>query len=152
MSKFGAPVIYLVAFAAFLIPTLMTLTSSGSITDVNSSYYKNAVSSTNTFLVVSYTLFVIVVIAIVIGFVVTLISDPKSSLKSLIGLIGILVVGSIAFAMSGNEVTAAYKKVSPTLSSFMSQLIESTLILSYWMILLTIIVIIATEIYNAVRS
>jgi hypothetical protein len=74
--------------------------------------------------------------------------DPKSLMKSAIGVVAILVVFFIAYAISGNEVTDLYRQFNVTESS--SKMIGGIIITSYLLILIAMVGIIYTEIKNII--
>ncbi len=138
MSKIGAPIIFILSILAFGFPVLLYLI--GSI---------SAVSSAEVFLQTSYIFFFLIVISILIGAVVSFITDFQSSVKSLIGLAVILILWGIAYAMSNNEVNKVYEKMN--VGAGLSQLTESTLILSYLLFVIVAIAIVVTEVKNSLE-
>jgi hypothetical protein len=138
MSKIGVPVIYVLSGLALFVPCILYFAGSMS-----------ALSSTDVFLQASYILFLLVVIAMLIGSVSAFVTDFQSSVKSLIGLIGILILWGVSYAMSNNEVTKAYEKMN--VGAILSQIVESTLILSYLLFVIVAIAIVVTEVKNSLE-
>ena len=75
--------------------------------------------------------------------------DPKSLMKSGIGVVAILAVFVIAYVMSGNEVTPAYQPFDVDPGE--SKLIGGAIITSYLLIFIALGSIIYTEISNLVK-
>lgn len=71
--------------------------------------------------------------AIIMPLIQALSNDPKSLIKSAAGLIGIVVIYGIGYAMAGNEVTAKY--VEFDVDSGISQMVGGVLITMYIMML-----------------
>lgn len=93
----------------------------------------------------SYILTVVAVIGAVVGPVATsIMSDPKSLVKSAIGLAGILVLFLICYAIAGNEVTDLYKRFNITEGG--SKSIGGILITTYVLIFIAAIGIVYTEV------
>jgi hypothetical protein len=75
--------------------------------------------------------------------------DPKALLKSGIGVIAILLVFVIAYAISGNEVTDLYRNFDVDAGA--SKLIGGVIITAYLLIFIAIAGIIYTEVSNIVK-
>lgn len=105
--------------------------------------------STDVGLYTTYFYLGLCVLGIVLGFVLTAISDPQSIMRVIIGLVVVAVVWGISYAMAGSEVLPAYTKFG--VDSGLSQFIGSTLILTYALGILTILGIIYTEVIGAFK-
>jgi NADH:ubiquinone oxidoreductase subunit 6 (subunit J) len=75
--------------------------------------------------------------------------DPKALIKSGLGVVAILVVFFIAYAISGNEVNPLYTQFDVDAGD--SKLIGGVIITSYLLIFIAILGIIYTEVSNIVR-
>lgn len=107
------------------------------------------VSDTGTGLVdiglyISYALIVVAAIAAVVLPMIQSAGDPKSLLKSGVGLLGILVVFGIAYAISGNEVLPMYTNFG--VGEAGSKLIGGGLITVYLLAIIAILAIVYTEV------
>lgn len=105
--------------------------------------------STDVGLYTTYFYLGLCVLGIVLGFVITAITDPQSILKVIVGIVVILVIWGISYALAGNEVLPAYTKFD--VDAGLSQFIGSTLILTYVLGILTIAGIIYTEVMGAFK-
>lgn len=74
--------------------------------------------------------------------------DPKSLMKSGIGVAAILVVFFIAYAVSGNEVTPIYQQFNVDTGD--SKLIGGAIITSYLLTIIAVVGIVYTEIKNVI--
>ncbi|UII23683.1 hypothetical protein [Fulvivirga ligni] len=76
-------------------------------------------------------------------------SNPKSLLKSAIGVVALLVLFLIAWAISGNEVTNTY--VNFGLDATGSKLVGGCLILMWILLVIALIGVIVSEINKAIK-
>ncbi len=105
--------------------------------------------ATNVGLYTGYALMIAGIVGIILGFILTAITNPASILRTIAGVVVILVVWGISYALANNEVTAVYEKFKITPS--LSQTIGSILILTYTLGILTIIGIVITEVTGAFK-
>ena len=96
------------------------------------------------FLYLAYTLVIVAFVAAVLLPLISAIGDPKSLLKSGVGVLFIIVLYFIAYAVSGSEVTREYSQfnVGPELS----KIVGGTLIMCYSLLGFAIVGILYTEI------
>lgn len=98
----------------------------------------------NIILYVSYFLLGISLLAVIVLPLINAIGDPKSLVKVGGGVLAIVVLFFIGYAISGNEVTEVYAKfnVGPELS----KIVGGSLTLMYMLFVIAIIGIVYTEI------
>jgi len=106
----------------------------------------------DTFDIFLYLAYTLVIVAAVIAIVMPLINalgDPKSLLMSGVGVLALVVVFIVGYAISGKEVTAVYTKfdVGPDLS----KVVGGALIMTYIMGIGAILGIIYTEFLKIVK-
>ena len=77
--------------------------------------------------------------------------DPKSLMKPAVGILGLAVLFFIAYSVSGNEVAAKYEAAPFNLTPGMSQTIGGLLIATYALSLITILSIVISELFKAVK-
>lgn len=101
------------------------------------------------FLYLAYTLVIVAFVAAVLLPLISAIGNPKSLLKSGMGVLFIVALYFIAYAVSGNEVTKAYSEfdVGPELS----KIVGGTLIMSYFLLGFAIFGIVLTEINKIIK-
>jgi hypothetical protein len=75
--------------------------------------------------------------------------DPKSLIRSGLGVVAILVVFGIAYALSGNEVTEQYRNFG--VESGSSKLIGGGIITVYLLFFIAIAAIVYTEVTSLVK-
>jgi len=97
----------------------------------------------------SYVLFFVAVGAAIIFPLLYVIQDPKAVIKSLVGVVGLVVLFIVCYALSGNEVTAKYASLGVGAGS--SKLIGAVLIMFYLTLLISIVGIIFSEISKALK-
>ncbi|GAB4406338.1 MAG: hypothetical protein OHK0053_32550 [Microscillaceae bacterium] len=97
----------------------------------------------------SAVLLILAIVGIVVGFVLTAIASPSSVIRTGLGIVVILAIWGISYAMAGNEVNEIYRefKVDAGLSKMIGSFLTATGILG----LLTILGIIATEAVGSFR-
>jgi hypothetical protein len=96
------------------------------------------------FLYLGYTLVIIAALGAIVLPLISALSNPKVLLKSGLGVVAIVVIYFIAYALSGAEVTAEYAErgVGPELS----KAVGGTLIMAYILLGVSISGIFFTEI------
>ncbi len=101
------------------------------------------------FLYLAYTLVIVAAVAAIILPLISALGDPKSLLMSGIGVMALVVVFVIGYAISGNEVTPVYTKfeVGPDLS----KAVGGALIMTYIMGIGAVLGIIYTEFIKIVK-
>lgn len=72
--------------------------------------------SAGSFIQFSYVLLFLSVLAVVMGIVMTAVSNPRKMLGSLIGGVAMAIIFGISYALAGNEVIKAYGDITPTVS------------------------------------
>ncbi|MCK5278447.1 MAG: hypothetical protein KAK04_07915 [Cyclobacteriaceae bacterium] len=95
------------------------------------------------FLYLAYTLVIIAFVAAILLPLIGAIGNPQSLLKSGLGVLFIIVLYFIAYAVSGSEVTQSYSQfnVGPELS----KTVGGTLIMCYFLLGFAIVGILFTE-------
>ncbi|MCK5105134.1 MAG: hypothetical protein KAR17_20060 [Cyclobacteriaceae bacterium] len=95
------------------------------------------------FLYLAYTLVIIAFVAAILLPLIGAIGNPQSLLKSGLGVLFIIVLYFIAYAISGSEVTQSYSQfnVGPELS----KTVGGTLIMCYFLLGFAIVGILFTE-------
>ncbi|HAI77373.1 MAG TPA: hypothetical protein DCM08_14160, partial [Microscillaceae bacterium] len=116
LLKFLAPAIFIFSFIITLVALLYFFTGS-------------VEAGTQVVLYASYILFFATIGGLLLGFVLGVIINPQGVVSSLISLGVLAVIFLIAYFISGNEVTAVYKKFDIT--PFQSQLFGGILIMTY---------------------
>lgn len=89
------------------------------------------------------------VFAIVMPFVQALIQDPKSLIKSAVGLVGILIIFGIGYAIAGDEVTPKYAEFG--VDSGLSNTVGGLLNTMYILMFTAIVGIVITEVSGLVK-
>ncbi len=100
-------------------------------------------------LYISYIMVIVAALGAIILPLIHAASDPKSLMKSGIGVVAILAVFLIAYVISGNEVRPSYAPFNVDAGE--SKLIGGGLICSYLLIFIALASIIYTEISNLVK-
>jgi hypothetical protein len=95
-------------------------------------------------LYLSYILMVIAAIAAIVLPLIQSAGDPRSLMKSGLGLVAILVVFGIAYAISGNEVLPMYREFG--VGEGGSKLIGGGLITVYLLAIIALLAIVYTEV------
>lgn len=102
-------------------------------------------------LYVSYALVIVgLVVAILLPLIKSL-DDPKSLLKTGLGVIGILVLFFICYSISGNEVLPKFESDPFNLTPGMSQLVGGLMITTYILTIVAVVGIVVTELNKAIR-
>ncbi len=99
-----------------------------------------------------YAAYILVVLALLLAIVLPLISavsNPRSLLGTVVGLVGIAIVFFIGYSLADNEVTTIYTKFGITESS--SKLVGGALIAMYILVILALISIVVTEVTKIVK-
>jgi hypothetical protein len=101
------------------------------------------------YLYISYALVIIAAIAAIVLPLVNALGNPKALLMTGIGVLILVVIYFVSYAVSGSEVTPVYTKfnVGPDLS----KLVGGSLIMMYMLLFLAIVGILYTEISKIFR-
>jgi NADH:ubiquinone oxidoreductase subunit 6 (subunit J) len=99
----------------------------------------------------SYLLILIGAIVAVVMPLINSLDDPKSLLKTIVGIVGIVVLFFIAYSISSNEVLPKFEADPFNLTPQGSQLVGGMLITTYVLSLVTIGSIFVTEVTKAIK-
>jgi NADH:ubiquinone oxidoreductase subunit 6 (subunit J) len=108
----------------------------------------------DTYDILLYVSYALVGIGTVFSIVLPLIKsldDPKSLLKTGLGVVAILVLFFISFSISTNEVLPKFEGEPFNLTAEMSQLVGGVLITTYILTIVTVAGILITELSKAVK-
>jgi len=97
----------------------------------------------------SYVLLFIAVGAAIIFPLIHSLRDPKTVVKSLAGIVGLVVIFIVCYAISGNEVTNKYAAAG--VGAVSSKLVGAGLLMFYFVLIGAILGIIFSEISNALK-
>lgn len=100
-------------------------------------------------LYIAYALTILAGLAAIIFPIINSINDPKSMAKAGVGLLGVVVVFVISWAISSNEVTAAYLEFK--VDSGLSKFIGGLLITMYALTGIALLGIVYTEVSKAIK-
>jgi len=100
-------------------------------------------------ILIAYGLLGLAALAAIIMPLINSIGNPKTLLKSLVGVVVIIILFGIAYAISGSEVTATYSKFG--VDAGMSKYVGASLITMYLLVVISIVGIFATEISKLFR-
>lgn len=100
-------------------------------------------------LIVGYTLLIVAILAAVVLPLISAMQSPAAMLKSLYGVIALIVLFVIAYAVSSSEVTPQWRALGIT--EGVSKLVGGGLILFYITMVLAIIGLIYSEINKALK-
>jgi NADH:ubiquinone oxidoreductase subunit 6 (subunit J) len=100
-------------------------------------------------LYISYILIFICAAAAIVLPLIKSAGDPKSLIKSGLGLVAILVVFGIAYALSSNEVTEQYRQFDVNAGE--SKLIGGGIITVYLLFFIALAAIVYTEVTSLVK-
>ena len=100
-------------------------------------------------LYVGYFLIAVAAIAAIVLPLIKSLDNPRSLLTMGAGLVGLVIIFLIAYALAGNEVLPAYAKQG--VGETTSKLIGGTLITMYMLIIIAILSIAATEVSKLFR-
>lgn len=108
----------------------------------------------DTYDIMLYGSYALVVIGAVFAILLPLIKsldDPKSLLKTGLGVVGILVLFFICYSISGNEVLPKFESDPFNLTPAMSQMVGGLMITTYVLTIVALIGIVVTELNKAIR-
>jgi len=97
-------------------------------------------------LYVSYTLIAIGVVVAILMPLINSLDNPRSLLKTAVGIVAVVILFVIAYAIADNEVLPRYAAAPFNLTPALSQLVGGILITVYFLFGLAILGIIVTEI------
>ncbi len=107
--------------------------------------------TTDIMLYVSYALVVLgAVVSIVLPLIKSL-EDPKSLVKTGLGVVAILVLFFICYSISSNEVLPKFEGEPFNLTPAMSQLVGGLMITTYVLTIVALVGIVVTELNKAIK-
>ena len=95
-------------------------------------------------ILIAYGLLGLAALAAIVMPLINSVGNPKSLLKGLLGVVFILVLYGLAYAISGSEVTATYAKFG--VDTGMSKFVGAMLITMYLLVVISLVGIFYTEI------
>lgn len=102
-------------------------------------------------LYVSYALVGIGAVVAILMPLLKSLDDPKSLLKTGLGVVGILVLFFVAYSISGNEVLPKFESDPFNLTPAMSQMVGGLMITTYILVIVALVGIVLTELNKAIR-
>ncbi len=109
----------------------------------------NPDSAVDIMLWVAYILTGLAIVGAIVGPLISSLSDPKSLLKSGLGIGALVVVFLISYSLSGNEVTPLYEKFN--VDAGLSQALGGVLTMVYLLLGIAFVSIIVTEVSKIVK-
>lgn len=109
----------------------------------------NPDSAVDIMLWVAYILTGLAIVGAIVGPLISSLSDPKSLLKSGLGIGALVVVFLISYSLSGNEVTPLYEKFN--VDAGLSQTLGGVLTMVYLLLGIAFVSIIVTEVSKIVK-
>jgi hypothetical protein len=97
----------------------------------------------------SYALVGIAAIGVIVLPLINAMNEPKALLKPIAGVVSLIVIFILGYALSGNEVTPLYTKFN--VGETASQMIGGALVMMYLMLIVAFIGIVYTEITKIVK-
>ncbi|WPP53193.1 hypothetical protein [Catalinimonas niigatensis] len=94
-----------------------------------------------------YAAYILVGLALLLAIILPLISalsNPRSLLGTIVGLVGIAIIFFIGYSLSSNEVTTVYTRFGITESS--SKLVGGALIATYILVIIALVGIVFSEV------
>lgn len=101
-----------------------------------------------------YATYLLAVVGTILSIAMPLIKsldDPKGLMKSGLGVLGLVALFFICYALSGSEVLPKFEGEPFNLTPGMSQLIGGMLVMTYVLTVITIVSILVTELTKAVK-
>ena len=98
----------------------------------------------------SYGLLIIAVLAVLIGFALTLMYDFKSGIFSLAGLLAVVVIFAIAYLMSSGKVSEGAAKLG--FGEGTVKLVSGGLMTVYILVILTVIALVGDLVRNIIQG
>jgi hypothetical protein len=108
----------------------------------------------DTFDIMLYGSYILVGVGIVLSILLPLIKsldDPKSLLKTGLGVVVILVLFFICYSISGNEVLPKFEGEPFNLTPGMSQLVGGLMVTTYILTVVALLSIVITELTKAIK-
>jgi len=99
--------------------------------------------------IILYVSYILIAIGVVVAILMPLINsmdNPRSLLKTAVGIVAVVILFVIAYAIADNEVLPRYAAAPFNLTPLLSQLVGGILITVYFLFGLAILGIIVTEI------
>lgn len=97
-------------------------------------------------------LFWISILVLLVFSVVQVVRDPKRSIPSFAGTIGVIVLFFILYSTSAGEVRPEYLKVDPSLTAGTVQLVDASLYMTYIFTLGSIAVLVVMSVITSIRN
>mgnify|MGYP003649590157 FL=1 len=101
-------------------------------------------------LYISYALTILAAVAAIVFPIINSVSDPKSMIKSGLGLVALVVVFGVSWALSGNEFTE-YQASEFGMNASLSQFVGGILTMMYLLTGIAIVGIIYTEFSKMIK-
>ncbi|MEQ6119391.1 hypothetical protein [Reichenbachiella sp. MALMAid0571] len=101
-------------------------------------------------LYISYALTILAAIAAIVFPIINSVSDPKSLIKSGLGLVALVVVFGISWALAGSEFTE-YQASEFEMNASLSKFVGGTLIMMYILTGIAIVGIVYTEFSKMIK-
>ncbi|MEX2594715.1 MAG: hypothetical protein WD426_18245 [Anditalea sp.] len=108
----------------------------------------------DTYDIMLYGSYLLIAIGLILAIIMPLIKsmdNPRSLLKTVVGIIGIVVLFFIAYSISSNEVLPKFEADPFYLTPASSQIVGAILITTYMLFLFAVIGIVFTEINKLIR-
>ncbi|MEN7550875.1 hypothetical protein AAG747_23345 [Rapidithrix thailandica] len=105
--------------------------------------------TTGTLLPLAYLLVGLAILAAIVGFVLNAVANPQNLMKSVAGVVLLLVLFGLGYGLASNEVTA--KALEFQVNADSSKLIGGMLIMMYELLIVAFVGIIFTEIVKLVK-
>jgi NADH:ubiquinone oxidoreductase subunit 6 (subunit J) len=138
--------IFLILIAFIL---LVAGSATGALAQADTAADNSGTSMVDIGLYISYILIFICAAAAIVLPLIKSAGDPKSLIKSGLGLVAILVVFGIAYALSSNEVTEQYRQFDVNAGE--SKLIGGGIITVYLLFFIALAAIVYTEVTSLVK-
>ncbi|MHA7130938.1 hypothetical protein [Algoriphagus namhaensis] len=108
----------------------------------------------DTYDILLYGSYLLIIVGAAVGILMPLIKsldNPKSLLKTVVGIVGIAVLFFIAYSMSSNEVLPKFEAEPFNLTPGLSQTVGGVLITTYILAILALVGIVVTEFNKAIK-
>ncbi len=105
----------------------------------------------NILLYLAYFLAIIATAGAILMPIINAIGQPKILVKTVGGIIVLLVLFLISYGLSGNEVLSSYIATNKDMSAGLSKFVGGSLTLTYIVGFIAIVGIVFSEVYNAIK-
>lgn len=95
-------------------------------------------------------LIIVALVATVIGFLMSIITDPKSAVTVLVTMVGLVVLFFIGYSMADSSVSA--KAVEKGVDASLSQYIGGVLNLTYYLFAISVVAIVIDAVQRVIKS